>query len=125
MHFVEFFLFLFLFIYFFFFFCIFCNFYKGDLFGEFLFALLRTIPSERVYSEKKEFALARREIKPIFTKFSPAKVHSYLGGGRSGGGRGGGKGNLGVILVRVCEPVFQNLPNPYTWRSKIRTHSYT
>ena len=29
------------------------------------------------------------------------------------GSRGGG-GNLGVILVRVCEPVFQNLPNSYT-----------
>ena len=34
-------------------------------------------------------------------------------------------GNLGVILVRVCEPVFQNLPHSYTWPSKKRTHSYT
>ena len=33
--------------------------------------------------------------------------------------------NLGVILVRVCEPVFQNLPHSYTWPSKKRTHSYT
>ena len=69
MHFVlvEFFYFYFylFFFFFFFFFCNFCNFYKGDLFGEFLFAILRTIPSERVYSKKKEFALARREIKPI------------------------------------------------------------
>ena len=32
--------------------------------------------------------------------------------------------NLGVILVRVCEPVFQNLPHSYTWPSKRRTHSY-
>ena len=38
---------------------------------------------------------------------------------------GGGGGNLGVILVRVCEPVFQNLPHSYTWPSKKRTHSYT
>ena len=40
------------------------------------------------------------------------------------GGRGGG-GNLGVILVRVCEPVFQNLPHSYTWPLKKQTHSYT
>ena len=31
---------------------------------------------------------------------------------------GGGGGNLGVILVRVCEPVFQNLPHSYTWPSE-------
>ena len=31
-----------------------------------------------------------------------------------GEGRGGGVGNLGVIVVRVCEPVFQNLPHSYT-----------
>ena len=42
----------------------------------------------------------------------------------SGGGGGGGV-NLGVILVRVCEPVFQNLPHSYTWPLKKRTHSYT
>ena len=35
-----------------------------------------------------------------------------------GGGGGGGGCNLGVILVRVCEPVFQNLPHSYTWPSK-------
>ena len=29
-------------------------------------------------------------------------------GGGGGGGRGGG--NLGVIMVRVFEPVFRNLP---------------
>ena len=52
-------------------------------------------------------------------------VHSISGGGGGGvGGRGRG-GNLGVILVRVCEPVFQNLPDSYTWPSKKRTHSYT
>ena len=34
-------------------------------------------------------------------------------------------GNLGVILVWVCEPVFQNLPHSYTWPLKKRTHSYT
>ena len=36
------------------------------------------------------------------------------GGGGGGGGVKGG-GNLGVILVRVCEPVFRNLPHSYTW----------
>ena len=30
------------------------------------------------------------------------------------GGWGWGRGNLGVIVVRVCEPVFQNLPHSYT-----------
>ena len=33
----------------------------------------------------------------------------HLGGGGGGGGvgvGGGGGGNLGVILVRVCDPVF-------------------
>ena len=43
----------------------------------------------------------------------------------SSAGGGGGGGNYGVILVRVCEPVFQNLPDSYTWPSKKRTHSYT
>ena len=38
---------------------------------------------------------------------------------------GGGGGNLGVLLVRVCEPVFRNLPHSYTWPLKKRTHSYT
>ena len=33
--------------------------------------------------------------------------------------------NLGVILVWVCEPVFQNVPHSYTWPLKKRTHSYT
>ena len=37
----------------------------------------------------------------------------------------GGGGSLGVILVRVCEPVFQNLAHSYTRPSKKRTHSYT
>ena len=50
-----------------------------------------------------------------------------MGGG--GGGREEGSwvvgGNLGVIVVRVCEPVFQNLPHSYTWPLKKRTHSYT
>ena len=40
------------------------------------------------------------------------------GGGGWGGGGGGGGGNLGVILVQVCKPVFQNLPNSYTWPLK-------
>ena len=30
----------------------------------------------------------------------------------------GGDGYFGVILVRVCEPVFQNLPYSYTWPLK-------
>ena len=42
--------------------------------------------------------------------------HAGRGGGEGGGGGGaGGNGNLGVILVRVCEPVFQNLPHSYTF----------
>ena len=41
------------------------------------------------------------------------------------GGGGGGGGNLGVNLVRVCEPVFRNLPHSYTWPLKKQTHSYT
>ena len=35
-----------------------------------------------------------------------------------GEGAGGEVGNFGVILVRVCEPVFQNLPHSYTWPLK-------
>ena len=42
-----------------------------------------------------------------------------------GGGGGGGGGVTGVVLVRVCEPVFQNLPHSYTWPLEKRTHSYT
>ena len=49
-------------------------------------------------------------------------MYSLLGGV---GGVGGGGGNLGVVLVRVCEPVFQNLSHSYTWPLKKRTHSYT
>ena len=37
------------------------------------------------------------------------------GGAVWGGGEGGGGG---VIVVRVCEPVFQNLPHSYTWPLK-------
>ena len=39
------------------------------------------------------------------------------------GGEDGG--NLGAIVVRVCEPVFQNLPHSYSWPLTQRTHSYT
>ena len=55
------------------------------------------------------------------------KKYTYGSGWRRGGGGGwvGGGGNLVVILVRVCEPVFQNLPYSYTWPLKKRTHSYT
>ena len=45
-----------------------------------------------------------------------------VGGGGGGGERGG---NFGVILVRVCEAVFQNLSHSYTWPLEKRTHSYT
>ena len=42
------------------------------------------------------------------------------------GGGGGGEGAVtGVIVVRVCEPVFQNLPYSYTWPLEKWTHSYT
>ena len=33
---------------------------------------------------------------------------------RGGGGEGGGRRVTGIILVRVCEPVFRNLPHLYT-----------
>ena len=46
------------------------------------------------------------------------------GWGRGGVGRGV-RGNLGVIVVWVCESVFQNLPHSYTWPLKTRTHWYT
>ena len=36
-----------------------------------------------------------------------------------------GKGNLGVIVVRVCEPVFRNLSHSFTRPLKKQTHSYT
>ena len=41
------------------------------------------------------------------------------------GGVGGGGVTWGVILVRVCEPVFRNLPQYYNWSSKKMTYSYT
>ena len=40
------------------------------------------------------------------------------GSSTRGGGGGGGGCNLGVILLRVCEPVFLNIPQSYTWFSK-------
>ena len=48
-------------------------------------------------------------------------------GGGGGGARGGGGAGVvtGIILVRVCEPIFRNLPHSYTWPLKKRTHSYT
>ena len=58
---------------------------------------------------------------------SIARVCVCVGGGGGGGGAGGmvvDGSNLGVILVRMCEPVFQNLPHSYTWPLKKRTHSY-
>ena len=48
-----------------------------------------------------------------------------VGGGGGGGVGGGRRGNLGVTVVRVCEPVFKNLPHSNTWPLKKRTHSYT
>ena len=35
-----------------------------------------------------------------------------------GVGGGVGEGNLGVIVVRVFEPVLRNLPQSYTWPLK-------
>ena len=43
----------------------------------------------------------------------------------SRGGGGGGGGNLGVILVRVCDPVFENYPNHIPGLRKNMTYSYT
>ena len=36
-------------------------------------------------------------------------------GGGAGEGGGGRKGVTGVIVVRMCEPVFRNLLHSYTW----------
>ena len=46
-------------------------------------------------------------------KFEKIKVKRIFPVPPSGEG-----GNLGVIEVRVCEPVFQNLPHSYTWPLK-------
>ena len=34
-----------------------------------------------------------------------------------------GVGNLGVILVRICEPELRNLPHSYSWSLIKGTHS--
>ena len=34
-------------------------------------------------------------------------------------------GMVVVTVVRMCEPVFRNLPHSYTWPYKKRSHSYT
>ena len=48
-----------------------------------------------------------------------------IGDGRVVGAAGGeGGGNLEVILIRVCEPIFRKLLHSYTWPLKKRTHSY-
>ena len=60
---------------------------------------------------------------PILKQWKKRMTLGGVGGG--GGGGGGGGCNLRVILVRVCEPAFQNLPHSYTWPSEKRTHSYT
>ena len=54
----------------------------------------------------------------LFLYNTPSEYDSFVGGG-------GGGGNFWIILVRVCKPVFQNLPHSYTWPSKKRPHSYT
>ena len=49
------------------------------------------------------------------------QVIQILSGGGGGGGRLGGRGggcNLEVNLVWMCEKVFRNLPNSYTWPLK-------
>ena len=52
-------------------------------------------------------------------------VLTALGVEWGGGGGGGGGEVTGVIVVRVFEPVFRNLPQSCTWPLKKRTHSYT
>ena len=53
-------------------------------------------------------------------------------GGGGGGEAGAGPGNMEVIVVRVCQPVFRHLPHSYTWplekkkqKKKKQTHSST
>ena len=50
--------------------------------------------------------------------------HTEKDGTKTRDPRGVG-GDLGVIVVRVLEPVFRNLPHSYTWPLKKRAHSYT
>ena len=54
----------------------------------------------------------------LYDKTRNDNDRKWLVGEVGGGGGGVGVGNLGVILVRVCEPVFQNLPHSYTWPLK-------
>ena len=63
---------------------------------------------------------SKRAVPSGSTLFAQVSVLFFMPGHSGEGG-----GNLGVILVRVCEQVFQNLPHSYTWPSKQRTHSYT
>ena len=59
----------------------------------------------------------------LYSRFVWINLQAYIYIPREGVGER--VGNLGVILVRVCEPVFQNLSHSYTLPSKKRTHSYT
>ena len=65
--------------------------------------------------------------------YSTQKTHAWSGFDLGGGGEGG---NLRVILVRVCGPVFETYPNhipglrkkmtySYTWLNRMFTYSYT
>ena len=54
----------------------------------------------------------------LCSQLSIYKTFQYITSGRRGG-------NLGIIMVPVCRPVFRNLPHSYTWPLKKQTHSYT
>ena len=85
------------------------------------------IQLENIYSVKSGSEMLFLSLFLLFDFFLRAgccQLYFSLGEGSvgRGGGEGGvGDGNLGVIFVRVCEPVFQNLPHLYTWPLKKRT----
>ena len=51
-------------------------------------------------------------MRKVSTILAPPRARGGVRGG------GGGMGNLGVIVVRVCEPLFQNVLHSYTWSLK-------
>ena len=73
--------------------------------------------------QQRWYLISRFEFIIIF-QFNRLWLVCVWGGGGGGGSGACGAGNLGVIVVRKCEPVFRNQIHSYTWPLKKRTHSY-